>query len=308
MATRRSLLSSPTAATQRELSPPACEAQRARLFVDLSGWARTGMAAVQGGRAALWLTTIPTDRGGRGSFPGSAMRVAAWLWLGAAPRPDPPRPRCSCGAGADAAGRHFLASCRAQVSRWTAVHHQIVALVAAALRRAPQWGEAVVGRSLDGSGGAHRPDVRATAAATAAVTCGDVSCICRLDLAASTSERLASWWTPPGISSRESFGVPRRGLPDGTPRSVTGTVRTALAMARVMSALGHIRDIPSGACLVGGLRVRLSGSHDLGQVDHRGGTTLQEQGRLLQQLQVKSPCRYGYVGSWWCVGVGFWLH
>jgi len=204
-ATWRSLLSSPTGATQRELSLPAHEARRARLFVDLSGWARTGMAVVQGSRAALWLTAIPADRGGRGSFPGSAMRVAARLWLGAAPRPDPPRPCCSCVAAADAAGRHFLASCRAQVARRTAVHHHIVALVAAALRRAPQWGEVVVERPLDGSGGTHRPDVRATAAATAAVTCDDVSCLCRLDPAASTSERLACWWTPPGVSSRREL-------------------------------------------------------------------------------------------------------
>jgi len=98
------------------------------------------------------------------------MRVAARLWLGAPPRPDPPRSRCSCRATVDSVGRHFLATCSAQVARRTAVHHLIVGLVAAALRRAPKWGEVVVERGLDGSDGARRPDLRATEAATAAVT------------------------------------------------------------------------------------------------------------------------------------------
>ena len=49
------------------------------------------------------------------------------------------------------------------------------------------------------------------AAATAAVTCGDVSCLCRLDPASSTSERLASRWTPPGVLSRkELWSAPAR--------------------------------------------------------------------------------------------------
>jgi len=76
---------------------------------------------------------------------------------------------------ADPAGRHFLTACRAQVARRTAVHHHIVALVAAALRRAPAWREVGVEVGLDGTGGDRRPDLRATAAATAAVTWGDVS-------------------------------------------------------------------------------------------------------------------------------------
>jgi len=103
------------------------------------------------------------------------MRVAARLWLGAPPHPDPPRSRCSCGATADPAGRHFLAACSAQVARRTAVHHHIVGLVAAALRRAPKWGDVVLEPRLDGSDGARRPDLRATEAATAAVTWADVS-------------------------------------------------------------------------------------------------------------------------------------
>jgi len=61
------------------------------------------------------------------------------------------------------------------VARRTAVHHHIVALVAAALRRAPRWGSVVIEAPLDGSGGARRPDLRATDATTAAVTWADVS-------------------------------------------------------------------------------------------------------------------------------------
>jgi len=107
------LLSVPEGATQRELSAPAHATRRARLYAALSGWARTGLAAVQGGGAGLWLSAVLSDRGGRGTIPGSAMRVAARLWLRARPRPDLPRSRCSCGATVDPAGRHFLAMCSA---------------------------------------------------------------------------------------------------------------------------------------------------------------------------------------------------
>ena len=171
----RHLLTEGTAATQRDLALSAHAARRARVYAALPGWGRTGMAAVHGGRAALWLTAVPSACGGRGSFPGSAMRVAVRLWLGARPRPDPPRARCSCGAAADAGGRHFLSFCPAQVARRTAVHHHIVSLVAAAMRRAPLWGAVAVESPLDGSGGARRPDLRATDATTAAVTWCDVS-------------------------------------------------------------------------------------------------------------------------------------
>ena len=139
----RRLLRADTAATLRDLARAAHDARRAPVFTDLSGWERTGMAAVQGGRAALWLTAVPSACGGRGTIPGSAMRVAVRFWLGARPRPDPPRPRCSCGGVADAGGRHFLSFCPAQVARRTAVHHHIVSLVVAALRRAPRWGAVV---------------------------------------------------------------------------------------------------------------------------------------------------------------------
>jgi len=173
--TWRALLADGGGASQCELSRPAHEARRARLFAGLSGWARVGLAAVQGGRAALWLSAVPVARGGRGTIPGTAMRVAARLWLGAPPRSDPPRPRCACGAAADAGGRHFLTACSAHSARRTALHHHIVSLVAAALRRAPRWGAVAVERPLDGTDGALRPDVRATEAATGAVTWTDVS-------------------------------------------------------------------------------------------------------------------------------------
>jgi len=133
------------------------------------------MVAVQSGRAALCLSDVPAARGGRGTFPASAMCVAARLLLGAAPRPDAPRPRCSGGAAVDPAGRHFLTSCPAQAGRRTATHDHIVGLVAAALRRAPKWTGVAIERRLPGSGGARRPDLRATEAATAAVTWCDVS-------------------------------------------------------------------------------------------------------------------------------------
>ena len=103
------------------------------------------------------------------------MRVAARLWLGAPPRPDPLRPCCACGAAADPAGPYFLSACRAQVAQRTAVHHHIVALVAAALRRAPAWREVGVEVFPEGTGGDLRPDLRATAATTASVTWCDVS-------------------------------------------------------------------------------------------------------------------------------------
>ena len=130
---------------------------------------------MQGGRAALWLSAAPAAGGGRGTIPGPAMRVAARLWLGAPARSDPPRPRCACGAAANAGGRHFLAACLAQSARGTALHHDIVGVVAAALRRSPRWGAVAVERALDGTDGALRPDFRATEAATGAVTWCKVS-------------------------------------------------------------------------------------------------------------------------------------
>jgi len=130
---------------------------------------------VQGGRAALWLSAVPATGDGLLAIPGRAMRDMARLWLGAAARSYPPRPRCPCGATVDAAGRHFLAACPAQAARRTALHHFLVRRVVAALRRAPRWGAVAVEAALDGTDGALRPDVRATEAATGAVTWLDVS-------------------------------------------------------------------------------------------------------------------------------------
>jgi len=169
------LLSGGAGASQRELSRPAHAARRARLFAELSAWERTGMAATQGGRAALWLSAVPTEGDGRWAIPGAAMRVAVRVWLGAAPRPVPPRPHCRCGGAVDAAGRHFLSACPEQAARCTALHHFLVGRVAAALRRSPAWGEVTVEEALPAGTRAVRPDLRATAAATGAVTWGDVS-------------------------------------------------------------------------------------------------------------------------------------
>jgi len=168
-------LTGAVAASQRELSRSSHAARRARLYAGLSGWARTGLAAVQGGRAALWLSAVPAEGDGLLTVPGRAMRDMARLWLGAAARPYPPRPCCPCGAAADAAGRHFLGACPSQAPRRTGLHHFLVRRVAAALRRSPRWGVVAIEAPLDGTGGALRPDVRATEAATGAVTWLDVS-------------------------------------------------------------------------------------------------------------------------------------
>jgi len=181
-------------------------ARRARLFAGLSGWARTGLAAVQGGRAALWLTAVPVPGDGLLSVPVRAMRDMARLWLGAAARSYPPRPRCPCGASVDAAGRHFLAACPAQGARRTALHHFLVRRVVAALRRAPRWGAVAVEAALDGSGGALRPDVRATEAATGAVTWLDVSVAGPWGDAAARAVRTAPLW-PAAAAARERAKV-----------------------------------------------------------------------------------------------------
>jgi len=98
------LLSAPERETRRELSATAHAARRARIYAGPSGWARTGLAAVQGGGAGLWLSAVPSDRGGRGTIRGCAIRVAARIWLGSPPRPDPPHSRCSYGATEDPVG------------------------------------------------------------------------------------------------------------------------------------------------------------------------------------------------------------
>jgi len=72
-------LSGAVDASQRELSRPAHAARRARLFAEQSGWARTGLAALQGGRAALWLSAVPAEGDGLLTIPGRAMRDMARL-------------------------------------------------------------------------------------------------------------------------------------------------------------------------------------------------------------------------------------
>jgi len=122
---------------QRDLYLPAQVARRARISAELSLWGRAGMAACQGLRAALWLSALPAPGVGGSAIPGAAMRAAVRLWLGVAPRSTSPTPRCRCGADVDTDGRHFLSACPQQELRRARLHHHIVGLVAAALRRAP---------------------------------------------------------------------------------------------------------------------------------------------------------------------------
>jgi len=160
---------------QRDLSLPAHAAQRARIYVELSLWERAGMAARQGHRAALWLSALPTPGVGGGAIPGAAMRAALRLWIGVAPRSTPPAPFCRCGRDVDAAGRHFLPSCPQQELRRARLHHHIVRLVAAALRRARGLTGVMVEAGLDDAHGVLRPDLRAKHGSSGVVTWADVS-------------------------------------------------------------------------------------------------------------------------------------
>jgi len=75
----RTLLAGRGDACQRDLSRAAPEARHTRHFTDPPGWARTLLAAVQGGCSALSLTSVPADSIGRGMIHGPAMRVATRL-------------------------------------------------------------------------------------------------------------------------------------------------------------------------------------------------------------------------------------
>jgi len=161
--------------SQRDLSLPAHAARRARQYAELSLWARAGLAAYQGHRAALWLSALPAPGVADVSIPGAAMRAAVRLWLVVAPRSTPPAPRCRCGADVDSDGRHFLSACPQQELRRARLHHQIVGLVAAALRRAPGWEDVVVEAGLDDAHGVLRPDLRAKHGSSGVVTWADVS-------------------------------------------------------------------------------------------------------------------------------------
>jgi len=133
------------------------------------------MAACQGHRTALWLSALPAPGVGGGAIPGVAMRAAVRLWLGVAPRSTPPAPRCRCGADVDSDGRHFLSACPQQELWRARLHHQIIGLVAAALRHAPGWADVVVEAGLDDAHGALRPDLRAKHGTSGVVTWADVS-------------------------------------------------------------------------------------------------------------------------------------
>jgi len=173
--TWQSLLEGEARASQRYLSRPAHAAARARIYAELSLWRRKGMAAFQGGGAALWLSALPTPRLAGTLIPGAAMRAAARLWLGAPPRSVPPAPLCRCGRGADADGRHFLSACGEQTSLHTRLHHHLVHLVAEALRALPSSTDVQVEEVVARGRGALRPDLRATNAASGVDVWADAS-------------------------------------------------------------------------------------------------------------------------------------
>ncbi|GAB0498768.1 hypothetical protein MMPV_010120 [Pyropia vietnamensis] len=160
---------------RRDLSRPAHAAARARIYAELSGWRRAGMAACQGCGAARWLSALPTPGTAGTAIPGAGMRVAVRLWLGVPPRSVPPAPRCRCGRDADADGRHFLSACPEQSSGHVRLHHHIVHLVVEALRRTPSWGAVEAEAVVERGRGALRPDLRATHASSGAVVWADAS-------------------------------------------------------------------------------------------------------------------------------------
>ena len=138
-------------------------------------WARAGLAACQGHRAALWLFALTAPGVAGVAIPGAAMRAAVRLWLGVAPRFTQPAPRCRCGADIDSDGRHFLSACPQQKLRRARLHHQIVEIVAAALRRTPGWQDVVVEAGLDDAHGVLRPDLWAKHGSSGVVTLADIS-------------------------------------------------------------------------------------------------------------------------------------
>ena len=95
---------------------------------------------------------------------------ATVAWRGA-----PPAPRYRCGAYVDSDGRHFLSARPLQELRRPRLHHQIVGLVAAALRRAPGWEDVVAEAGLNDAHGVLRPDLRAKNGSLGVVTWADVS-------------------------------------------------------------------------------------------------------------------------------------
>ena len=173
--TWQALLGGEARASQRDLSRPAHAAARARIYAELSLWRRAGMAACQGGGAALWLSPLPTPGVTGTAIPGAAMRAAVRLWLGSPPRSVAPAPRSRCGRDADAEGRLFLSACSEQTGLHARLHHHMVHLVAEALRSWPSWTDVAVEVVVARCRGALRPDLRAKHSASGVVVWGDAS-------------------------------------------------------------------------------------------------------------------------------------
>ena len=119
---------------------------------------------------ALALCAARVGCGGGRHFSGAAMRAAVRLWLDVAPRSTPPAPRYRCGADVDSDGRHLLFTCPQQELRRARLHHPIVGLVAAALRRAPGLEDVVVETGRDDAHSVLRPDLRAKNGSSGVVT------------------------------------------------------------------------------------------------------------------------------------------
>ena len=171
----QALLGGEARASQRDRSRPAHAAARARIYAELSLWQRAGMAAFQGGGAALWLSALPTPGVTGTAIPGAAMRAAVRLWLGSPPRSVAPAPRCRCGRDADAEGRHLLSACSKQTGLPTRLHHHMVHLEADALRSSPSWTDVAVQVVVARGRGALRPDFRANHSASGVAVWGDAS-------------------------------------------------------------------------------------------------------------------------------------
>lgn len=138
-------------------------------------WARAGLAACQGHRAAPWLFALPAPGVAGVAIPGAAMTAAVRLRLGVAPLFPPAAPRRRCGADVYSDGRHLLSACPQQELRRARLHDQIVEMVAAALRRTPGWDDVVVESGLDDAHGVLRLDLRAKRGLSGVMILADIS-------------------------------------------------------------------------------------------------------------------------------------
>jgi len=75
----------------------------------------------------------------------------------------------------DADGRHFHSACPQQELQRERLHHHVVGLLAAALRRAPDWEDVVVEAGLDDAHSVLRPDLKTNHGTSGVVTWADVS-------------------------------------------------------------------------------------------------------------------------------------